>query len=72
MNIELNNCEFSFKVLMTFKGNQKYSKLKEMQFLPLGVVRITVLKSFSCAKTETKMKNKAGAHVEQTNQLLNK
>ena len=30
--------EFSFKALVPFKVIQKYSKLKEMQFLPLGVV----------------------------------
>ena len=28
---------------MTFKGIQKYLRLKEMQFLPLGVVKINTL-----------------------------
>ena len=37
--------EFSFKALMSFRVIQKYWKLKEMQFLPLGVVLIKTIHS---------------------------
>ena len=35
--------EFSLKALMSFKVIQKYWKLKEMQFIPLGVVVVVVV-----------------------------